>query len=466
MPLDIKKIGFIAGIIAFLIAILAIPADNAIKNAIAVLLLCTIWWTTEATPIYATALLPAILFPLMQVLPLQDALSQYAHRVIFLFFAGFLIARAMIKWGLDRRIALFILAKGKDSQKLILYFMLATAFLSAFISNTATTAMMLPIGMAVLLHIKIKDKESYGKVLMLGIAYSATIGGVATLIGTPPNAIFAGFAESLLGEKISFFDWLKIGLPFFAIMMPIVWFFLIGFYKPEKVRFKAERFIEEEAKKLGKLKKEEMLVLFVFIFVAILWLTRPFWHLIGFSNLQNLLDDSIIALIGAVLLFIIPIDFKKWQSALALEDIQEIPFGILILFGGGLCLGKGLFESGAARWLAEKVPTGNVLLLLLLVIIITSFLTEVASNTAIANMMLPILIAIANNAEINPYYLLIPATLSCSLAFMFPISTPPNAIVFSSGYIKMHDMIKAGVILHVIGLVIIFMLGQFLFKLI
>ncbi|MCD6330903.1 MAG: anion permease [Thermoplasmata archaeon] len=209
-----------------------------------------------------------------------------------------------------------------------------------------------------------------------------------------------------------------------------------------------------------------MLVLFVFIFVAILWLTRPFWHLIGFSNLQNLLDDSIIALIGAVLLFIIPIDFKKWQSALALEDIQEIPFGILILFGGGLCLGKGLFESGAAQWLAEKVPTGNVLLLLLLVIIITSFLTEVASNTAIANMMLPILIAIANNAEINPYYLLIPATLSCSLAFMFPISTPPNAIVFSSDYIKMHDMVKAGTILHIIGLVIIFIMGQFLFKLI
>ncbi len=466
MPLDTKKIGFVAGIIAFLLAILAVPANNEIKSAIAVLLLCAIWWATEAIPIYATALLPAILFPLMQVLPLQDAFGQYAHRVIFLFFAGFLIARAMIKWGLDKRIALFILAKGKDSQKLILYFMLVTAFLSAFISNTATTAMMLPISMAVLLHIKIKDKERYGKVLLLGIAYSATIGGVTTLIGTPPNAIFAGFAESLLGEKISFFDWLKIGLPFFAIMMPITWLFLVEFYKPEKVKFKAEKFIGEEAKKLGRLKKEEMLVLFVFIFVATLWITRPFWHLIGLSNLQNLLDDSIIALIGAALLFIIPINFKKWQSALAVEDMKEIPFGILILFGGGLCLGKGLFESGAAQWLAEKVPTGNVLLLLLLVIIITSFLTEVASNTAIANMMLPILIAIANNAEINPYYLLIPATLSCSLAFMFPISTPPNAIVFSSDYIKMHDMVKAGTILHIIGLVIIFIMGQFLFKLI
>ena len=466
MPLDTKKIGFVAGIIAFLLAILAVPANNEIKSAIAVLLLCAIWWATEAIPIYATALLPAILFPLMQVLPLQDAFGQYAHRVIFLFFAGFLIARAMIKWGLDKRIALFILAKGKDSRKLILYFMLVTAFLSAFISNTATTAMMLPISMAVLLHIKIKDKERYGKVLLLGIAYSATIGGVTTLIGTPPNAIFAGFAESLLGEKISFFDWLKIGLPFFAIMMPITWFFLVEFYKPEKVKFKAEKFIGEEAKKLGRLKKEEMLVLFVFIFVATLWITRPFWHLIGLSNLQNLLDDSIIALIGAALLFIIPINFKKWQSALAVEDMKKIPFGILILFGGGLCLGKGLFESGAAQWLAEKVPTGNVLLLLLLVIIITSFLTEVASNTAIANMMLPILIAIANNAEINPYYLLIPATLSCSLAFMFPISTPPNAIVFSSDYIKMHDMVKAGTILHIIGLVIIFIMGQFLFKLI
>ncbi len=465
-----NKIGFVAGIFLFFFFIfIPIGIDESVRKALAVLLLCAVWWGTEAIPIYATALLPGILLPLLDILPLQEALNQYAHRVIFLFFGGFLIARAMIKWGLDKRIAIIILSKGgKNSNILILYFMIVTAFLSAFISNTATTAMMLPIGMAVLLNIKIKERANYGRVLMLAIAYAATIGGMATLVGTPPNAIFAGFSESLLGKEITFFEWLKIGLPFSLIMLPLTWQFLLRRYKPEIVEIKEKGVIEEEKIKLGGLKREEKITIFVFLMVASLWITRPLWNIIPVAFLEEMqikLDDALIAMIGASLLFIIPADIKKWKFTLTWKDVGEIPFGILILFGGGLCLGKGLFESGAAEWIADSIPLSaslHLIFIIFVIAVITSFLTEVASNTAIANMMMPILIAISKTIDISPYTLLIPATLSCSLAFMLPISTPPNAIVYSSGYIRMSDMIRTGFLLHVIGLAVITFVSYFL----
>jgi sodium-dependent dicarboxylate transporter 2/3/5 len=465
-----NKVGFVVGILLFILFVF-VPTgiEEPIKRALAVLLLCAVWWGTEAIPIYVTALLPGILLPLLDILPLQEALNQYAHRIIFLFFGGFLIARAMIKWGLDKRIALIILSKGgKNSNILILYFMIVTAFLSAFISNTATTAMMLPIGMAVLLNIKIKEKANYGRVLMLAIAYAATIGGMATLVGTPPNAIFAGFSETLLGKEITFFEWLKIGLPFSLIMLPLTWQFLLRRYKPEVVKIKEKGAVEKEKIKLGTLKREEKITIFVFLMVASLWITRPFWNIIPFAfveEMQTKLDDALVAMIGASLLFIIPADIKKWKFTLTWKDVGEIPFGILILFGGGLCLGKGLFESGAAEWIADSMPLSaslHPLFIIFVIVTITSFLTEVASNTAIANMMMPILIAISKNLDISPYTLLIPATLSCSLAFMLPISTPPNAIVYSSGYIRMSDMIRTGFWLHMIGLVVITSVGYFL----
>ena len=460
-----KKIGFSAGILLFII-FLFLPVMNwQARAAMATLLLCAIWWATEAIPLAATALLPAVILPLLGVLSLQETLSQYAHRIIFLFFGGFVIARAMIKWGLDRRIAIAILSKSSDkSSTLILYFMIVTAILSAFISNTATTAMMLPIGMAVMLHIEMKEKQNYGKVLMLSIAYAATIGGVATLVGTPPNAIFAGFSETLLNKKITFSSWLTIGVPFAAIMLPTTWLFLIKKYHLHNVDVE-KNFIEEEREKLGRMGREEKIVIFVFLLVAFLWISRPLWGYIPLDfakTMQQKMDDALIAIFGAILLFTIPSSIKEWKPLLEWEDIKEIPFGILILFGGGLAVGKALFESGAAEFIAGRVEISQPLILLLFIITITSFLTEVASNTAVANMMMPILVAIASKTGMEAYALMIPATLACSLAFMFPISTPPNAIVYSSGYIKMEDMIKTGITLHIIGIAVIMFLSQIL----
>ncbi len=459
-----KKIGFSAGIFLFLLFLFP-PIDWQIKVAIATLLLCATWWATEAIPLAATALLPAVILPVAGVLSLQETLSQYAHRIIFLFFGGFVIARAMIKWGLDRRIALAILSRSSEkSHILIFYFMIVTAILSAFISNTATTAMMLPIGMAVMLHIETREKQNYGKVLMLSIAYAATIGGVATLVGTPPNAIFAGFSETLLNKKITFSSWLVIGVPFAAIMLPTTWFFLIKKYRLHDVEVE-KNFISEEREKLGKMGREEKIVVSIFLLVALLWISRPLWSYIPFNFakiLQQRLDDALIAILGALLLFIIPSSIKEWKPLLEWRDVKEIPFGILILFGGGLALGKALFETGAAEWIAESMKITHPFILLLFVIIVTSFLTEVASNTAVANMMMPVLAAIAARAGIDEYALMIPATLACSLAFMFPISTPPNAIVYSSGYIKMGDMIKSGIALHIMGMGVIIFLSQIL----
>ncbi len=460
-----KKVGFSAGILLFII-FLFLPVMNwQARAAMATLLLCATWWATEAIPLAATALLPAVILPLLGVLSLQETFSQYAHRIIFLFFGGFVIARAMIKWGLDRRIAIAILSKGSSkSSILILYFMIVTAVLSAFISNTATTAMMLPIGMAVMLHVEMKEKQNYGKVLMLSIAYAATIGGVATLVGTPPNAIFAGFSETLLNKKITFSSWLTIGVPFAAIMLPTAWLFLIKKYHLHNVNVD-KNFIEKEREKLGRMGREEKIVISVFLLVAFLWISRPLWDYIPLDfarTMQQKMDDALIAIFGAILLFTIPSSIKKWKPLLEWRDIKEIPFDILILFGGGLAVGKALFESGAAEFIAGRVEISQPLILLLFIITITSFLTEVASNTAVANMMMPILVAIASKTGMEAYALMIPATLACSLAFMFPISTPPNAIVYSSGYVKMEDMIKVGVTLHIIGIAVIMFLSQVL----
>jgi sodium-dependent dicarboxylate transporter 2/3/5 len=463
-----NKVGFVVGIAFFFFFLLVpIDLDPQIRSALGVLFLCAIWWGTEAIPVYATALIPGFLMPFLDILPLDDALAQYAHNIIFLFLGGFLIAQAMIKWGLDKRIALAVLSLGRgSSDRLILYFMAVTALLSAFISNTATTAMMLPIGMAVLLNIETKHQVTYGRVLMLGVAYAASIGGVATLVGTPPNAIFAGFSESLLGKEVTFFEWLKIGLPVTFVMLPLTWQFLLKYYRPARFTLREKTSIAEEKAKLGPFSRGEQITVAVFLAVALLWITRPFWDDLSISllsDLQGKLDDSTIAMAGGLMLFILPTNVRKWEFALTWKDARKVQFGVLLLFGGGLCLGKGLFESGAAQWIADSMPLSSAhpLLLIFIIAVIASFLTEVASNTAMANMLIPILIAVSASIDVAPYMLLIPATLACSIAFMFPIATPPNAIVYASGYVSMADMLRAGFWIHLIGVVVITLMSYF-----
>ncbi len=465
-----SKLGFVFGIAAFLFFVFfPTGLEPQIGRMIGVLALCAIWWGTEAISIYATALLPGALLPLLGILPLQEALAQYANKLIFLFLGGFLIARAMMKWGIDRRMALGILVRVGDSPKrLVFYFMALTAFLSAFISNTATTAMMLPIGMAVLSGSKLKAESRLGIVLLLGIAYSATIGGMATLVGTPPNVLLSGFANTLLGEEITFFDWLKVGLPFAVVMLPLTWWFLWRSYKPQAKAIAGGSAIEEERETLGSLELGGKYTIGAFVLVAFLWISRPFWTRIPLSAMeviQERLDDALIALLCALLLFIIPTDVRKWRTALNWGDAKSISFGILYLFGGGLALGKGLFESGAAEWIASSLPLSSALHPLVLIIIVTviaSFLSEIASNTAVANMLIPILIAVGTAIGVSPFLLIIPATLACSNVFMLPISTPPNAIVYGSGRLSMTDMLRTGFWLHLIGLVVMTVLVYFL----
>jgi len=454
-----NKIGFVGGIAVFLILLFApLDIDVPIRRTLAVLVLCAVWWGTEAISIYATSLVPAVLLPLLGILPLQEALSQYANRLIFLFLGGFLIARAMMKWGIDRRLAVAILGRvGSNSKLLVFYFMGLTAFLSAFISNTATTAMMLPIAVAILASSRRDFGSSYATVLLLGIAYAATIGGVATLVGTPPNVLLAGFSQTLLGRELSFFEWLKVGLPYAVVMLPLTWWLLWALFRPRPGPIAGDEAIGEERKTLGPMELGGKYTVFAFVLVAVLWITRPFWDRIPLSFMpvvQERFDDSLIALSCALLLFIVPINVRKWEFPLIWADTRSISFGILFLFGGGLALGKGLFASGAAQWIAESLPLSGALhpiVLIVIVAAIASFLSEIASNTAVANMMIPILIAVAAAIEVPPYLLVVPATIACSNVFMLPISTPPNAIVYGSGKLRMNDMIRAGFWLHLIG---------------
>jgi sodium-dependent dicarboxylate transporter 2/3/5 len=465
-----SKLGFVSGLAVFLL-ILVLPGeiDQQVRKALAVLALCAVWWGTEAVSIYATALVPAVLLPMLGILPLNEALSQYANRLIFLFLGGFLIARSMMKWGIDRRMAIAILGRvGSSSKLLSLYFMALTAVLSAFLSNTATTAMMLPIAMAILSGSKLQAESRYGTVLLLGIAYAATIGGVATLVGTPPNVLLAGFSSSLLGEELTFFEWLKIGLPYSVVMLPLTWWFLWTVHKPRARTVASDGALEEEKKTLEPLELGGKYTIVAFLLVAFLWLTRPIWHHVPLpfmELLQDRFDDSLIALSCALLLFVVPTSIRKWEFPLVWADTRSISFGILFLFGGGLALGKGLFASGAAQWIAESLPlSGSLhpLALIVVVAVIASFLSEVASNTAVANMMIPILIAVAAAIRVPPYLLVVPATVACSNVFMLPISTPPNAIVYGSGKLRMSDMFRTGLWLHLIGIVVMSLLAYFM----
>ncbi len=465
-----KKIGFVGGIAIFVALMIApLPVDVQIKRTLAVLALCAVWWGTEAISIYATSLVPAVLLPLLGILPLQETLSQYANRLVFLFLGGFIIARSMMKWGIDRRLALAILGRvGGDSKMLVLYFMGLTAFLSAFLSNTATTAMMLPIALAILTNSQLKAESRYGTVLLLGIAYAATIGGVATLVGTPPNVLLAGFSQSLLGREITFFEWLKVGLPFAVVMLPLTWWFLWWSHKPKVKTITGGEALEEERKALGPVSQGGKYTIVAFVMVAFLWLTRPFWDVIPLpfmATLQARFDDSLIAISCALLLFIVPTNIRKWEFPLVWADTRSISFGTLYLFGGGLALGKGLFESGTAQWIAGSLSlsgTIHPLLLILVIAVIASFLSEIASNTAVANMMIPILIAVSAAIGVPPYLLAIPATVACSNVFMLPVSTPPNAIVYGSGKIDISDMFRTGLKLHLIGIVVMTLLVYYI----
>ncbi|UXP33120.1 SLC13 family permease [Reichenbachiella agarivorans] len=409
------------------------------------------WWMTEAIAIEATALLPILLFPLLGVLPIKETTFPYAHPLIFLFLGGFIIALAIEKWNLHTRIALnIILLIGSKPSQVVLGFMIATGFLSMWISNTASTLMMLPIGLSVIANLN-GDKR-FSKSLLLAIAYSASIGGMATLVGTPPNIVFASVVKESLGIEISFGEWMLFGLPFSICMIALTWFVLTKVLYRSGDNQSRDLGIQVKLDNLGRLSAEEKRVLVIFGLVAFSWISREY----VLNRFIPALDDTIIAIAGAMLLFIIP--DTKGGKLLDWKTTKKIPWGVLLLFGGGLSIANAFIKTDLATWIGNSLNhLQAVPLLLVIVVIVTlvNFLTELTSNVATASMVLPILAALAIAMHIHPYYLMVGAILAASCAFMLPVATPPNAIVFGSGHLTMKDMIRAGVFLNMLSILLI-----------
>ena len=465
MKLNSKNIGLILGPLAFILVLLFFNPEGLTIEAKAVLastIWIAIWWITEAIPIAVTALLPIILFPLTGGLDLTLTTASFGHKYVFLYVGGFIIAIAIQKWNLHKRIALNIIRViGTDVVKIILGFMIATAFMSMWISNTATAVMMLPIAMAIVAQLKdnpntIEDEnEIFGKALMLGIAYSASIGGLSTLIGTPPNLVLAGVVEETFGYEITFSEWFKFGFPISIILLFICWKYITGIaFKFKQKDFPGGRQeIKNQLKKLGKISYEEKLVAIVFSLTAFAWVTRDYLLKI----LIPVIDDTIIAMASAIIIFLLPTKDRK-RRLLNWEEAVKLPWGILLLFGGGMALAAGFKESGLALWIGNQMTLlDGISLFLLVFILITSvnFLTEITSNLATTAMLLPILYPMAINIDVHPFILMVSTTLAASCAFMLPVATPPNAVVFGSGYLRIPDMVKIGLWMNIISIIIL-----------
>lgn len=471
------KIAAALGIIFFFLIILA-PCPEGMRpeaqRVAAVVSLMVAWWIGEVAPLAVTSLLPIVLFPMLKVLSVARTTETYANHYVFLMLGGLLIGQAMQRWNLHKRIALRVVALiGGDPRRIVLGFMAATAFISLWISNTATAMMMFPIGMAVILKVTEESgpHPNFNTALMLGIGYAASIGGLGTLIGTFPNVLFAGMVRQLFPESggISFAQWFLVGFPLVAVFVPLSWLYLVYVGCPVEGFFLSGRrdLINEELRRLGPMSDGEKYTLAVFIFTALLWMFRadiPLgrFTIPGWSNLlgvERYVEDSTVAIFAATLLFFITVNDKGRRARLLdWESAVKIPWDVLLLFGGGFAIAEGFEVSQLTEWLGrklqalEQLPTATMLLL---VVAMTIALSEVNSNTATASSLLPILAATAMAIKVHPYLLMIPATMAASCGFMLPIATPPNAIVFGSGYIRLPQMVKAGLAIDIIGLLLI-----------
>lgn len=474
--MNAKKIGLFSGPLIFILFNSISPPTGMPEKAFLMLgitIWIAIWWITEAAPIAITSLLPIILFPITGILSVADTTAAFGDKYVFLYLGGFILAIAIEKWNLHKRIALRIISLiGTNIYKIILGFMVATAFLSMWISNTATAVMMLPMAMSIVSELKdnpttdVNENSIFGKALMLSIAYAASIGGIATLIGTPPNLVFAGFVQKSYGIEISFWQWFKFGLPISILLLAIAWFYLTRVaFKFKQVEFPGgKKEIERLLKSLGAIKKEEKIVLLVFIVTALCWITRSFL----LQKIIPQIDDTFIAIAAAVILFIIP-SSKKEVPLMVWEDAVKIPWGIILLFGGGMALATGFKTTGLALWLGNQMGLLkgiSLLTLVFIIVILVNFLTEVTSNLATTAMLMPVLAPIALNLEVNPYILMVATTVAASCAFMLPVATPPNAVVFGSGYLKISDMIKSGFWLNIISVIIVTLFVYFILPLV
>jgi sodium-dependent dicarboxylate transporter 2/3/5 len=496
-----QLVGLILGILLFVL-MLAVPALPGMKpvtqRMAAIALLMATWWISEAIPIPVTALLPLVLYPALGIMGTAQVAPNYTDELVFLFLGGFLIAAAMVKWNLHRRIALHtILLIGTSPRRMVLGFMVATAFISMWISNTATALMMLPIAMAVVSKLsegasykgeggaesEEKVRHSLGTALMLAIAYAASIGGIGTIIGTPPNGVFIGMLKRIYvdgAQSVTFAQWLMIGLPVVLLMIPCAWMLILLVAPDHRLRdfsfgSGGGAMIREELKSLGPLRGGEFKVAIVFLATALLWIFRapidvgfatiPGWT--GLFGYGKLWSDATVAMMMGILLFLIPADLNKfsftedrrrnflldWRTAQ-----QNTPWGILLLFGGGFALAGGFASSELSLWIGERLKfLGGmpILLIVAAVCLLMTFLTEMTSNTATTVLMMPVLAVVALELGQHPFLLMIPAAMSASCAFMLPVATPPNAIVFGSGWVTVPRMARTGVLLNFVGVVVI-----------
>jgi solute carrier family 13 (sodium-dependent dicarboxylate transporter), member 2/3/5 len=476
----VKRLGFFLGPLLFLLMLSGtfqafLSPEAAKVLAVAAWMIC--WWITEPVPIPATALLPIVLLPLLGVFKLAEATAPYADPIIFLFMGGFIIAMAMEKQRLHVRIALSLIRlTGTNPNGIILGFTVATAFLSMWISNTATAVMMLPIALSVINLLRMQyhtgeganDKgfHHFALSLMLSIAYAANIGGVMTIIGTPPNVVLVGYIRQFYRYDLTFGSWLLVGVPVGLLLLVLNYVLLVRVFFPNRLPNLASSgvLLSQQLQSLGNITRGEKLVSSVFFVTAFAWIFRsPLNSLIG----TDLLNDTLIAMAGGLGAFLVPVNFKKGEFLLDWKSMERMPWGILLLFGGGLSLAKAMEATGIIQLIGESLANqGAVQLwaLLLLVVAVALFLTEVMSNVALATIFLPVIFGLANGLQIPPLLLAIPVTLATSFAFMMPISTPPNAVVFSSGHIRIKDMMKVGLCLNILSILVLLAVGLTLVK--
>ena len=471
--IDTRLIGFWLGIVSFLI-ILYLPNPEGLSSAgritAAVFVLMGLWWAFEAIPLQVTALMPLILFPLLNVEEIGVISREYMNKVQFLFAGGFIIALAIQKWGLHKRVALNILKfSGLNSRGIVASFMVASAVLSMWVMNTSTAIMLLPVGISVIKvisdtvnNVTEDQKFNFQLCLLLGIAYAASVGGIATPIGTSPNGVLIQFASNNYDYDIGFANWLSIGLPITLGLGPLIWVFLTYFIFP--VNFSANQEsknkLDSMLRELGPMSNEEKKVIVVFLITAFFWIFR---QLIDDLPGLSLLDDSVIAITGAVSLFFIN-ENKSKNKLLVWDDVQTgFPWGLIFLFGGGMALAYIVNDSGLALWLASLIPSETYFwIILLTVIVMVILLTELTSNLTTTITFLPVVASVGLNMGIDPLLLILPLTISASCAFMLPVATPPNSIVYASNLIPIQKMVKAGIFINLSSILYVFIISYFL----
>ena len=483
-----KRIAFWIGPVLALFILLFLdldPENRAVTATLAVAALMAIWWITEAIPLPVTALLPVVLFPVLGIMNGKDVSSTYFNHIIFLFIGGFLVALAMQKWELHKRIALRILMyTGTSQARILLGFMLATAFLSMWISNTATTMMMVPILISVISEIEkngtVTGKRQYSTGLLLAVAYSASIGGMMTLVGTPPNLSFTRIYQIMFPEaaEITFADWFIFAFPAGLILFVFAWLYLYFRYRNKN---KQEQLsgsqIKMQYQQLGPMSAEEKIIFIDFIVLAVLLLSRSDIHvgkmtIPGWSGLfghPQFINDGTIAMTLAILPFLIPSKNKKKSRLMEWKNAKELPWGIVLLFGGGFALAGGFKESGLSIWIGEQlnfVASYHPVFVIATIALLMTFLTELTSNTATTEMILPILAGLAIATDTHPLLFMLPATMSASMAFMLPVATPPNAIVFGTNRIRIKEMVRTGLLMNLMGTLVITMAVFFIARLV